>query len=208
MRSTSSRRFSSALAITRSGANAAMVRTSGFLVPPTFLIDSTCSAGSTQNFVTPTIRSPSPRANSVSVQLGTSETILAGELSRSTLKPRSSVTCTCGIGMSPAPALEDVFELLSVALGEMLAGRRSSPASGRRGDRRGRRRGGPRSRADLLRRRGGSRGGVGIFPGAVGEVVQNLRDQGTANDEACDKKHNRDDEQSSAPPLFPLPLGH
>src|SRR5262249_1630614 len=101
----------------RSGARAVIVRKSRFLVPPTFLIYLTRYAGSTQNLVAPTTRSPSPRAKRVSVQLGTSETILAGELSRSTLKPRSSISCTRGIGSSPALALEDVFELLSVALG-------------------------------------------------------------------------------------------
>ena len=51
---------------------------SGFLVPPTFAIDATAATGSTQNFVTPTTSELKPIANSVSVQLGTNDTMRAG----------------------------------------------------------------------------------------------------------------------------------
>ena len=78
IRSTSSRRFSSALAITNSGSSLMIARTSGFLVPPTFVTDATAATGSTQNFVMPTISELKPSAKSVSVQLGTSETIRRG----------------------------------------------------------------------------------------------------------------------------------
>src|ERR1700734_2270211 len=95
--STSSRRFSSALAMTSSGSSLTMALMSGFLVPPTFAIDATAAAGSTQNFVTPTTSELKPSANSVSVQLGTSDTIRAGGRSSSTRKPMSSA-----IGVAPA----------------------------------------------------------------------------------------------------------
>src|ERR1700689_3273199 len=91
--STSSRRFSSALAMTSSGSSFRMALMSGFLVPPTFGIDATAATGSTQNFVTPTTSELKPSAKSVSVQLGTNDTIRAGGRSSSTRKPMSSAIC-------------------------------------------------------------------------------------------------------------------
>src|SRR5579885_1031669 len=67
-----------------------MARRSGFLVPPTFSTPATASAGSTQNLVTPTTWRSNPRANSVSVMLGTRETIRCGGPSTSSAKPNSS----------------------------------------------------------------------------------------------------------------------
>src|SRR5271170_7268334 len=91
--STSSRRFSSALAMTSSGSSFTMALMSGFLVPPTFAIEATAATGSMQNFVTPTTSALKPSAKSVSVQLGTSDTIRAGGRSSSTRKPMSSAIC-------------------------------------------------------------------------------------------------------------------
>src|SRR5918993_2456111 len=71
--SASSRRFSSALRRTRSGASSMMRSTLGFFVPPTFSTAETRSAGWMQNFVRPTSESPSPRSNTSSVSDGQSE---------------------------------------------------------------------------------------------------------------------------------------
>ena len=73
--STTSRRFSSMLATTKSGASARIRARSGSFSRPTFGVRATWSRGSVQKIVTPAIRSSSPRAKRSSVMLGMSDTM-------------------------------------------------------------------------------------------------------------------------------------
>src|ERR1700719_3119259 len=104
---------------------------SGFLVPPIFGTAATAAAGSTQNFVMPTISWDRPKAKSVSVQLGTSDTIRRGSAARSSLNPRSSTVCIHDISISGEKAAADDAHhaIRRRALSNLISGR---DRSGRR----------------------------------------------------------------------------
>ena len=88
-RSTSTRRFSSWLATTRSGRSAAMAAWSGFLVPRTRVMSR--PAGWVHQFVAPTSTPGTVRAIA-SVSDGTNETTRSGGWSSAASAPRSSST--------------------------------------------------------------------------------------------------------------------
>src|SRR5262245_29689999 len=89
-RSTTSRRFSSMLSTTRSAAKARVRSTSGSFWRPTLGWAPTRARGPAQKSVMPAIRSSRPRAKSVSVMLGTSETIRSGRAASATSAPLAS----------------------------------------------------------------------------------------------------------------------
>src|SRR5690606_31700709 len=89
-RRTSTSRFSSTFASTRSGASSAIRAQSGFFVPRTRATPTSASAGWMHQSVTPTTRSPRPSAKSVSVTLGTSDTIRSARSGSATSTPDAS----------------------------------------------------------------------------------------------------------------------
>jgi hypothetical protein len=90
-RCTSSLRFSSALATTRSGSSPRIAARSGFLVPRTLASPTSASAGSRHQSVTPTRRFPTPATTSHSVSDGTRLTTRSTRSGRPTEVPRASV---------------------------------------------------------------------------------------------------------------------
>src|SRR6266478_6863383 len=77
-------------AMTRSGSRLRIFSRSGFFSPPMRVLPRTTARGSTQYTVIPASASASPSAQSVSVMLGTSETIRRGGLASSTATPDAS----------------------------------------------------------------------------------------------------------------------
>src|SRR6266436_125023 len=77
-------------AMTRSGSRLRIFSRSGFFSPPMRVLPLTTARGSTQYTVIPASASASPSAQSVSVMLGTSETIRRGGLASSTATPDAS----------------------------------------------------------------------------------------------------------------------
>src|SRR6185436_4401916 len=87
-----SRRFSSMLAMTRSGFRARILPRSGSFSPPMRVLVFTTSRGSTQYTVTPTSASARPSRHRVSVVEGMSDTIRCGGAGRLSATPEAS-TC-------------------------------------------------------------------------------------------------------------------
>ena len=93
----SSSRFSSRFASTRSGASATIAAMSGSFVPPILRIAGASASGSVQNLVIPTRRFTPASCATLSVTLGTSETMRSGRSAVVIVWPRESSALAIGV---------------------------------------------------------------------------------------------------------------